>query len=64
VDDESRYARQGAAKPRRSRFWIPLIALFSGMRLNEICQMDTADVQEIEGTLCFSVSAMSNRIQT
>jgi integrase len=57
VDDESRYARQGAAKPRRSRFWIPLIALFSGMRLNEICQMDTADVQEIEGTLCFSVSA-------
>lgn len=57
VNDENGYAKQGTAKPRRSRFWIPLIALFSGMRLNEICQMDVADVQKIDGIWCFSVSA-------
>lgn len=27
-----------------TRCWIPFIALFSGMRLNEICQLDYADV--------------------
>jgi integrase len=60
VDDGNRYAKQGTAKPRRSRFWIPLIALFSGMRLNEICQMDTADVKEMDGIWCFAVSAQGS----
>jgi len=34
------------AKFKRSpdRFWIPLIALYSGMRLNEICQLHVEDV--------------------
>lgn len=27
------------------RFWAPLIALFSGMRLNEICQLDLSDIK-------------------
>lgn len=27
-----------------SRFWVPLIALFTGARLNEICQLSTHDV--------------------
>jgi integrase len=27
-----------------SRFWVPLISLFSGMRLNEICQLHIDDV--------------------
>jgi integrase len=56
-DDELGYATSGTAMPRRSRFWIPAIALFSGMRLNEICQLHTADVREIEGIWCFVVTA-------
>jgi hypothetical protein len=47
-DDEAGYATLGNAQPRRGRFWIPLIALYSGMRLNEICQLDLKDVVEIE----------------
>ena len=35
VDDEHGYADVGAARPRRARFWAPLIALYGGMRLNE-----------------------------
>jgi integrase len=55
-DDEAGYATPGNAHPRRGRFWIPLIALYSGMRLNEICQLDVKDVVEIEGISCFSVN--------
>ena len=36
--------------------WIPLVALFSGMRSNEICQMRVSDVQRKEGVWLFNVS--------
>ena len=29
--------------------WIPLIALFTGMRLNEICQLELSDITEQDG---------------
>jgi integrase len=58
-DDWCGYAKRGEQRPRRSRFWVPLIALFSGMRLNEICQLDTADVVLVEGIECFRVTANS-----
>jgi integrase len=59
VDDEYGYAEVGEARPRRARFWIPLIALHSGMRLNEICQLDTTDVRVVDGVDCFFVSNRS-----
>lgn len=40
---------------RPERYWIPLIGLFSGMRLNEICQLDTDDVKPFEGVWCFHI---------
>ncbi|WP_304271303.1 site-specific integrase [Brevundimonas naejangsanensis] len=55
LNDEAGYATPGPNRPRRGRFWVPLIGLFSGMRLNEICQLDVADIQEIEGVPCFHV---------
>jgi integrase len=57
MDDEWHYDCIGPNRPRRGRFWVPLIALFSGMRLNEICQLDVADILRIEGVDCFFVSA-------
>jgi len=57
IDDEWHYDCAGPNHPRRGRFWVPLIALFSGMRLNEVCQLDVADIQRIEGVDCFFVSA-------
>ena len=36
-------------------FWIPLIALFTGMRLGEVAQLDTADLRQLQGVLVFDV---------
>jgi len=56
-DDEHGYSLVGTSRPRRARFWIPLVALWSGLRQGEICQMLTDDVREIDGVWCFVVSA-------
>jgi integrase len=34
-------------------YWLPLIGLFTGMRLNEICQLHVRDVKEFQGTYYF-----------
>ncbi|MFC3442175.1 tyrosine-type recombinase/integrase [Sphingobium rhizovicinum] len=56
VDDERGFTMIGKERPKRSRFWIPLIGLFAGMRLNEICQLHTADVRKLDGIWCFIVT--------
>lgn len=38
-----------ADKTLRQAFWVPLIALFSGMRMNEICQLHVADIHRLDG---------------
>lgn len=50
IDDEAGYGRPGANRPRRGRFWVPLVSLFSGMRLNEICQLTEDDITIEDGT--------------
>jgi integrase len=55
IDDENGYARVGPSKPRRGRFWIPLLALFHGMRCNEACQLYTQDVKERDGIPFFAI---------
>lgn len=56
-DDENGYAVPGNQHPRRARFWVPLIALFSGLRLNEICQLEVSDIRVIDGISCFRVAS-------
>ncbi len=48
-DDMSGYNKPGTAQPRRARFWVPLISLWTGMRLNEICQLLTTDIAVQDG---------------
>ena len=43
------------------RFWIPLVGLYSGMRLDEVCQLHLTDVKELEGVPCFSVNEEGNK---
>lgn len=50
-------SQKGNLKGRPERQWIPLIGLFSGMRLNEICQLHTSDVIQINDIWCFKVGA-------
>ncbi|MGH1588663.1 DUF6538 domain-containing protein [Methylobacterium phyllosphaerae] len=49
VDDEEGYSRPGPNVVRRGRFWVPLIALWTGMRLGEVCQLRTSDLTAYEG---------------
>ncbi|WFT79822.1 site-specific integrase [Methylobacterium sp. CB376] len=48
-DDEEGYAKPGPNVPRRGRFWVPLLSLWTGMRLGECCQLRVEDVAEYEG---------------
>jgi integrase len=46
------YANEDLKSPRKildSYFWAPLLGLFTGMRLNEICQLKVEDIQHEEG---------------
>ena len=44
VDGGHNYNKVGPKFPRHARFWIPLIALYSGMRMEEICQLHASDI--------------------
>ncbi len=48
-DDEMNYNKAGPNKPRRGRFWVPLLSLFQGFRCNEAAQIYTEDVGEQDG---------------
>lgn len=49
---------RGSIVPRTSvRYWAPLIGLYSGMRSNEICQLDATDIQMKHGLPFFLLSA-------
>jgi len=58
-DGDRGYATPGHERPQNARYWVPLIALHSGMRLNEICQLDTTDVRMIDGVPCIVITTES-----
>ncbi|MBW8910318.1 MAG: hypothetical protein JF564_00070 [Sphingomonas sp.] len=66
ADDGFGYAKNGSARPKGTRFWVPLLGLYTGMRLNEICQLETTDVVLVDGILCISTicSHTTGSIQT
>lgn len=45
------------------RYWIPLISLYQGMRINEICQLYCDDILEIAGIPCIRITANPARKQ-
>lgn len=49
VDDGRNYAKAGPNVIRRTRFWFPLIGLYTGMRANEIAQLKVVDLKEMKG---------------
>jgi integrase len=38
------------------RYWIPMIGMYSGMRLGEICGLHVSDVKQFDGVWCFDVN--------
>ena len=59
VDGGRGYNKAGNQRPRNARFWVPLIALFTGARLGEICQLDATDIRAVDGVDCVVVSLQS-----
>jgi len=57
---ETHWRQPGNVILRQSAvFWVPLIALFSGMRLGEIIQMQVADVKTIDEITYFDVTPLA-----
>jgi integrase len=54
-DDEAGYAISGPNQPRRARFWLPLLSLFHGLRLNEAAQLLVDDVAKVDGVTVIHV---------
>lgn len=55
VDDDRNWRKTGDSHPRNSKFWIPLVGLFSGMRLGEICGLEVEDVRSEDGIWYFDI---------
>ena len=45
----------------QSHYWIPILALFTGARLNELCQLDRNDVVEIDGMWCIDINRKNGK---
>jgi integrase len=54
---DSRIYEPGEVLVRDHRYWLPLIALWSGARLNELCQLRVADVREVDAVWCLDINA-------
>lgn len=49
------YAPAHGQKP--NQYWLPLLGLYTGARLNELCQLYTDDVVTIDGIACIHIRA-------
>jgi len=48
------YSKNGHVKP--ANFWIPLLGLYTGSRLEELCQLFISDVIEKDGLWCLDIN--------
>lgn len=47
------YTEHERSEPKGGTYWLPLIALFSGMRSGEIAALTVRDVADVQGVKCF-----------
>jgi integrase len=52
--------KPGNVPVRDWRYWIPLIAIHSGARLGELCQLLTADVRQLHGVWIFHITEVGD----
>ncbi|HDM8159537.1 TPA: site-specific integrase [Vibrio harveyi] len=51
-------------KNQEYRFWIPLLGLYTGARINELCQLYITDIKEVEGIWCLDIKRDSEHQRT
>ncbi|SFJ24639.1 site-specific integrase [Bradyrhizobium sp. Gha] len=61
-DDQEHKA--GDAEIRNWRYWLPLIAIYTGARLGELAQLMTADVRQLHGTWIFHITREGSRLKS
>lgn len=55
-ESERNQLKEGDYKIRDWRFWLPLVAAFTGARLNEITQLKVADIENVAGIWTFRIT--------
>ena len=58
---EHRRSKPGKLILRDDKFWLPLIAVFSGMRQEEICQLRLADLRQVDGIWVFDLNVRNGQ---
>lgn len=56
-----RRSKPGNQVIKDEKFWLPLIAVFSGMRQEELCQLQLSDIRQEGGIWVFDVNSDSDR---
>lgn len=61
--DSSRQSRltKGDIIVHDALYWIPIIALYTGMRMNEICQLEVSDIKQQEGIWLIDVNDLNDK---
>lgn len=52
----------GPVRVRDHRFWLPLLALWTGARLNELAQLTPGDVRKIDGIDCIDINDKGGKL--
>ena len=47
-------------KNKPAYYWVPLLGLYTGARLNEICQLYVNDIKEIDKIWCIDINRKTN----
>lgn len=48
-------------KGKAERYWVPLISLITGMRIEEICQLATDDIRTVGGIPCIDINTKEEK---
>lgn len=46
---------------RPERYWVPILGLYTGARLNELCQLHLEDVREVDGIACIDINSAGEK---
>lgn len=58
---DGRIYEPGEHHVKNHRYWLPLLGLFTGARLGELCQLLVADVRAIDGVWCLCITSEGGR---
>lgn len=56
--------KPGDVEIRDWRYWLPLIAIYTGARLGELAQLMTADVRQLHGVWIFHITREGSRLKS